>query len=248
MGLSKKYNENDSKDCIYGVILYVAPEVLSGQKFTQKADIYSFGIIMVELSTGQRPFDGYQFNEELAVKICIGLRSEFAPGTPECYIELAKQCMDSDPQKRPPAYKIRNTLNNWYNIIKQSDNVDLDNEDVDNEDANNENSDSDNKNSDSDNENSDSDNEDADIIKRQFLAADKMVKELQTTLPKHPDIMYTSKIINTQKYQKLLKVLILKITLYYLFNLLLINYTILAALASKPIDSTTIPLGKYYIR
>ncbi|RIB30161.1 kinase-like domain-containing protein, partial [Gigaspora rosea] len=173
---SKKYNKNDSKDCIYGVMPYVAPEVLSGQKFTQAADIYSFGIIMLEMSTGQRPFDGHEFDTKLAIKICNGLRPEFAPGTPKCYIKLAKQCMYSDPQKRPYAYKIRNTLYNWYDIIKQSDNVDLDNEDVNNEDANNENSDSDNKNSDSDNKNSDSDNEDADIIKRQFLAADKMVK------------------------------------------------------------------------
>ncbi|RIB30491.1 kinase-like domain-containing protein [Gigaspora rosea] len=171
MGLSKKYNENDSKDCIYGVMPYVAPEVLSGQKFTQAADIYSFGIIMLEMSTGQRPFDGYQFNDELAVKICIGLRPEFAPGTPECYVKLAKQCMDSDPQKRPYAYKIRDILNDWYDIIKQLDNIDLNNEDVDNENSNNEDSDSDNK--------------DVNIIKRQFLAADKMVKELPTTLPKH---------------------------------------------------------------
>ncbi|RIB10575.1 hypothetical protein C2G38_2043374 [Gigaspora rosea] len=154
---------------------------------------------MSEMSTGQR---GYQFNEELAIKICIGLRPEFAPGTPEYYVKLAKQCMYSDSQKRPYAYKIRYTLNNWYDIIKQSDNVDLDNEDVDNEDANN--------------ENSDSDNEDADIIKRQFLA---MVKELQTTLPKHPNIIYTSKIINTQKISNAIK----------------------TALASKPI-ATTIPL------
>ncbi|RIB02337.1 kinase-like domain-containing protein [Gigaspora rosea] len=225
MGLSKKYNENDSKDCIYGVIPYVAPEVLSGQKFTQKADIYSFGIIMVEISTGQRPFDGYQFNEELSVKICIGLRPEFAPGTPECYVKLAKQCMDSDPQKRPNAYDIRDTLDDWYDKIKGSDNVDLANEGADNK-----------------------DNKDENIIKRQFLTADKMVKELQTTLPKHPDIMYTSKIINTQKISNAIKSTYFKIILYYLFNFLLINYTILAALASKPIDSTTIPLGEYYIR
>ncbi|RIB10154.1 kinase-like domain-containing protein [Gigaspora rosea] len=184
--LSKKYSENDSKDCIYGVMPYVAPEVLLGQKFTTAADIYSFGIIMSEMSTGQRPFDGYQFNEELAVKICIGIRPEFAPGTPECYVKLAKQCMDSDPQKRPSAYDIWSTLKYWNEIIEESYNADLDNEDANNE-------------------NSDSDNEDADLIKKQFLAADKMVKELQTTLPKHPDIMYTSKIINTQKISNAIK-------------------------------------------
>ncbi|RIB25228.1 hypothetical protein C2G38_2031223 [Gigaspora rosea] len=41
MGLSKNVFENNSEGCIYGVIPYVAPEVLSGQKFTKEADIYA---------------------------------------------------------------------------------------------------------------------------------------------------------------------------------------------------------------
>ncbi|RIB14513.1 kinase-like domain-containing protein [Gigaspora rosea] len=64
----------------------------------------------------------------------------------------------------------------------------------------------------------DSENEISGIIKSQFLAADEIVKELQITLPKHPDTMYTSKIIYTQKISNAIK----------------------TALASKPIDSTTI--------
>ncbi|RIB00599.1 kinase-like domain-containing protein, partial [Gigaspora rosea] len=67
LGLSKKVDENNSKGGIYGVLPYVAPEVLLGQKFTKKADIYGFGVIMSEMSTGQRPFDGYQFDDKLAV-------------------------------------------------------------------------------------------------------------------------------------------------------------------------------------
>ncbi|RIB29934.1 kinase-like domain-containing protein [Gigaspora rosea] len=110
MGLSKKSNKGDSEGCIYGVMPYVAPEVLLSQEFTIKADIYGFGVIMSEMSTGQRPFDGYQFNEELVVKICTGLRPEFAPGTPECYIKLAKQCMDSDPKERPHVCKLNINL------------------------------------------------------------------------------------------------------------------------------------------
>ncbi|RIB04062.1 kinase-like domain-containing protein [Gigaspora rosea] len=167
MGLSKKFYENDSEGCIYGVMPYVAPEVLSSQEFTEKADIYDFGVIMSEISTGQRPFDGYQFNEELAVKICIGSRPEFAPGTPECYIKLAKQCMDSDPEKQPAAWQVFQELYKWVEIMENSDN-----------------------------------NE----IKKQFLDADKIVEKLPINLPKHPDFMYTSKIINTQKISQAIKV------------------------------------------
>ncbi|RIB29908.1 kinase-like domain-containing protein [Gigaspora rosea] len=115
LGLSRKTDESVLEGEIYGVMPYVAPEVLLGkQQFTQAADIYGFGVIMTEITSGQRPFDGIEFNLKLAVKICSkGLRPEFAPGTPKCYIELAEKCMDSDPQKRPRALDIRKTIEEW---------------------------------------------------------------------------------------------------------------------------------------
>ncbi|KAF0536877.1 hypothetical protein F8M41_009011 [Gigaspora margarita] len=62
---------------------------------------------------------------------------------------------------------------------------------------------------------------DADEIKKQFLNADKIVKELPTISPKHPEFMYTSKIINTQRIS-----------------------AIQATLGSKPINSVEVPLSK----
>ncbi|CAG8589539.1 19903_t:CDS:2 [Racocetra fulgida] len=82
---------------------YVAPEVLQGKPFSQAADIYSLGIIMTEIATGKRAFDGIPFDLKLSVKICRGERPEFNEGIPECYITLAKRCMDPDPKKRPIA-------------------------------------------------------------------------------------------------------------------------------------------------
>ncbi|RIB15198.1 kinase-like domain-containing protein [Gigaspora rosea] len=123
LGLSKKNNENVSGS-IYGVMPYVAPEVLLGQKFTQAADIYSIGAIMSEISTGQRPFDGYKFDINLAIKILNGLRPELAFGTPKCYIELARQCMDPNPQKRPTAMDIYLKLNEWSKSIGDLDDTD----------------------------------------------------------------------------------------------------------------------------
>jgi serine/threonine protein kinase len=42
MGLCGKVDNTDEKN-IYGVMPYVAPEVLRGRPYTQAADIYSFG-------------------------------------------------------------------------------------------------------------------------------------------------------------------------------------------------------------
>ena len=52
MGLCGKVGNLDKTE-IYGVMPYVAPEVLSGKPYTQAADIYSFGMIMYFIITGR---------------------------------------------------------------------------------------------------------------------------------------------------------------------------------------------------
>ncbi|CAG8803123.1 14898_t:CDS:1, partial [Cetraspora pellucida] len=50
------------------------------------ADIYGFGVIITEITSCKRPFDGCNFNTKLASDIF---------GTSKCYVELAKKYMDS---------------------------------------------------------------------------------------------------------------------------------------------------------
>ena len=50
-GLSGPADKQKSDDKIYGVLPYIAPEVLNGECYTLASDIYSFGVIMAELST-----------------------------------------------------------------------------------------------------------------------------------------------------------------------------------------------------
>ncbi len=55
-GLSRPADEQKSDDKIYGVLPYIAPEVLNGEPYTKASDIYSFGVVMSELSSGKPPF------------------------------------------------------------------------------------------------------------------------------------------------------------------------------------------------
>ncbi|PKY36486.1 kinase-like protein, partial [Rhizophagus irregularis] len=56
LGLSQSESSKSLNNEIYGVIPYIAPEIFKGAAFSKEADIYSFGMIMWELTTGCKPF------------------------------------------------------------------------------------------------------------------------------------------------------------------------------------------------
>lgn len=107
----KEVNKSDKG--IYGILPYVSPEVLNGQEYTQAADIYSFGMIMIEIATGRPPFNDHPHNIELALKICEGLRPEYGEGVPECYVQVVNRCLDSNAEKRPTIDEIWNIILTW---------------------------------------------------------------------------------------------------------------------------------------
>ncbi|RIB26521.1 hypothetical protein C2G38_2064663 [Gigaspora rosea] len=72
---------------------------------------------MTEVSTGKPPHYKVEYDEILAIKICNGLRPEFANGTPDCYIQLANKCMDANPSNRPNTSDIYKNLSKWYKIV-----------------------------------------------------------------------------------------------------------------------------------
>ncbi|CAI2190916.1 16077_t:CDS:1, partial [Funneliformis geosporum] len=114
LGLSRPVSNITSNDKIYGIIPYIAPEILNGGSFSQAADIYSMGMIMWELTSGCRPFANSEYTHRLNVKIIDGKRPEITDDTPECFASLMKKCWDLDPTKRPSITEIRETFSDWY--------------------------------------------------------------------------------------------------------------------------------------
>ena len=74
LGLCRPVNKQDDEKKIFGVLPYIAPEVLKGKKYTQAADIYSLGIVECEVLSDLPPYHNLPHDEFLALKICQGLR------------------------------------------------------------------------------------------------------------------------------------------------------------------------------
>ncbi len=106
-----KTSQNENKK-IYGVLPYVAPEVLRGKEYTQASDIYGFGVIAHELCTGLPPYHDIAHEEPLAVRICQGLRPKSNYKIPQLILDIIKICWDADPLKRPNAEELRELFDN----------------------------------------------------------------------------------------------------------------------------------------
>src|SRR5437588_633549 len=113
LGLSKPIDYLKSNNDVYGVIPYMAPEVLRGKPYTPASDIYSFAMIMWELSSLVPPFDDRAHDFHLSLSVCKGERPEIIEGTPQCYVDLMKKCWDLDPLQRPSASELKIIIQNW---------------------------------------------------------------------------------------------------------------------------------------
>src|SRR2546423_6046909 len=125
-GLCNQTNQSSQSNDIYGVMPYVAPEVLIEKPYTKAADIYSFGMDMYFMATEKQPFANCAHDNNLAIQICNGIRPEInKQEVPECYIDLMKKCWSSDPNNRPDISEIENLIRKFFNSSNSSDNCEI---------------------------------------------------------------------------------------------------------------------------
>ncbi|CAB4420767.1 unnamed protein product [Rhizophagus irregularis] len=118
-------NEKQSvkQEGIYGVLPYMAPEVLRGYQYTKASDIYSFGIMMNEFISEETPYNNIPHNHALSIKICKGLRPNIFKYTPKLLADLITKCWDAKAENRP-------TTKELYQILYKLDNEEYDDSDI----------------------------------------------------------------------------------------------------------------------
>ena len=103
-GLSVRYEKNCNLTERVGTCLWMAPEVIKTQKYTTKADVYSYGIIMWEVCTREIPYD-YCSYENILYRVSYKKErpnlSRLPNDTPKEFEELMQKCWEHDPNLRP---------------------------------------------------------------------------------------------------------------------------------------------------
>jgi serine/threonine protein kinase len=82
---------------ILGTAGYMSPEQARGQKADKRADIWAFGVVLYEMVTGKRLFDGETVTESLAA---ILKEEPDLTKTPEKIRLLLRACLEKDPKNR----------------------------------------------------------------------------------------------------------------------------------------------------
>jgi serine/threonine-protein kinase len=86
---------------LMGTAGYMSPEQAAGKPVDKRADIWSFGVVLWEMLTGKRLFDGETISHTLADVLRAPIDFELlSKETPPAIRDLVKRCLDRDVKKR----------------------------------------------------------------------------------------------------------------------------------------------------
>jgi Tol biopolymer transport system component len=86
---------------ILGTASYMSPEQAAGKPVDKRSDIWSFGVVLYEMLTGARLFEGETLSHTLAHVLTRPVDLDRLPkDTPPSIVALQRRCLDRDPKTR----------------------------------------------------------------------------------------------------------------------------------------------------
>jgi len=111
-GLAKRFSQDDlteavtksntpltSPGTLLGTVAYMAPEQLRGQQADARSDIWAVGVVLYEMSTGRRPFDG-RTTYELSSAILQSTPPSLPPAISPQLQAVITRCLEKEPGRR----------------------------------------------------------------------------------------------------------------------------------------------------
>ena len=126
-GLCKELPESKDRDAVFkltartGSIPYMAPEIMMGQKYNHKADVFSFGFLLWEIFALKIPLKGFD-RRDIIEKV---VKANYRPPDSGVKIPLTtkmimKECWLATPNDRPDFERIANVIRGEINDMADS--------------------------------------------------------------------------------------------------------------------------------
>jgi len=125
LGFARPLSEFDRMTQGVGTLRYMAPEVLHSGEYGVSADIFSFGILLHEILTGNIPFSGKN-EAALCLAIMGGHRPPFEELLEIGYVgeerlnqawAILQACWDEDPDTRPRAGEVGEMIQELHSFL-----------------------------------------------------------------------------------------------------------------------------------
>ncbi|CAL5090082.1 unnamed protein product [Urochloa decumbens] len=111
-GLSKIKRNTLVSGGVRGTLPWMAPELLNGSsnKVSEKVDVFSFGIVLWEILTGEEPYANMHYGAIIGGIVNNTLRPPVPPSCDPEWRRLMEQCWAPDPAQRPAFTEIAGRL------------------------------------------------------------------------------------------------------------------------------------------
>src|SRR5271170_7949538 len=104
-GIARFATQVSGTGTLLGTPAYLSPEQILGHKQDCRSDLFSLGIILYQMSTGVRPFDGTSVSAVCAQIISCQPPppSHHNPSLPPAFDRVVMRCLAKDPESRYPS-------------------------------------------------------------------------------------------------------------------------------------------------
>jgi serine/threonine protein kinase/Tfp pilus assembly protein PilF len=110
---------NTQAGTVVGTPAYMSPEQILGRTLDHRTDIFSLGVMLHEMATGRRPFEGNSPGELFSAILRDDPSpvTEFRPDLPGDLARIIRRCLEKDPRHR--VQTARDVANEFRDLVRQ---------------------------------------------------------------------------------------------------------------------------------